>query len=143
MSIERLTAQVAALSDIVNGLVGGQSNHSHSYGPSADDFEEIQKQLSDLTVQMKVVQSEAKSTARVAAAQASQAARSSMLGAIQGAVEPVVQLVVDHERATVKQVQAGIASVSNDITAAKAVAGQSATTSRDLLLATVNQFSRG
>jgi F0F1-type ATP synthase membrane subunit b/b' len=143
MSIENLTAQVNSLSQIVSGLVVGQSSHSHSSGPSAADFEEIQNQIKDLKVQMKVIQSEAKSTARVAASQASQASKAGMMNVLEGAITPVVQMVADSEKASARQVRDGIASIATDVTAAKAIASAHTHASMNLLTQTLTTFARG
>jgi molecular chaperone GrpE (heat shock protein) len=144
MSIERLTAEVQALNQIVNGLVNGQSSgYSDSGVQSRKAIDELENQVADLKTELRVLKAETVEVQRRASAQASQSAKSAMLGALESAATPIIQMVVDSEKANEKQIRAGIAGVSSDITAAKSIAGQSATTSRDLLLATVNQFSRG
>lgn len=144
MSIERLTAEVHALNQIVNGLVGGQSSgYSDSGVQSRKAVEALEAQVADLKTELRVLKAETAEVQRRASAQASQSAKAGMLSALESAATPIIQMVVDSEKANEKQIRAGISSISNDITSAKAVAGQSATTSRDLLLATVNQFSRG
>ena len=144
MSIERLTAEVHALNQIVNGLVNGQSaGYSDSGVQSRKAIETLEAQVADLKTELRVLKAETAEVQRRASVQASQSAKAGMMSALESAATPIIQMVVDAEKANEKQIMAGIAGVSSDITAAKAVAGQSAATSRDLLLATVTQFSRG
>ena len=74
MSIERLTAEVQALNQIVNGLVNGQSaGFSDSGVQSRKSIETLEAQVADLKTELRVLKAETAEVQRRASAQASQA----------------------------------------------------------------------
>ena len=141
MNNEALIAELNSLKSIVNGLMASQG-HTPS-GVSHDEVEALQQRLKNQEQELRLLRGELSVVKREASDTATRSAKAGVLNTIEGAMTPVVQALVDHEKDTAKQVATGIASVSADITAAKSIAGQQATASRDLLLATVSQFSRG
>ena len=131
--------EMEELRSLVGGVLATPHQQTGVSHETVDQLKQSVEQLSKELAQLRLSQAK---QADAITTHAVKQAKAGVMGVVVGGIEPVVKELVAVEKEARKIVANGLASVSGEVQASKAIAGAHANASRNLLLNTINNFCR-